>query len=740
MIDRWKKLNLSVIWTPLTWMFVLINAFPIVWMVWCSLMGNNEILQGKTLPDRQRNDVFYIDSVPGIGLLAGTVNGQIYALQQDKRLDLGQISTSYYRDAGMLWVLSADGGLNAIDLAHWSVVEHFDWDWMGTHFQEADQTEFILKPGMETLAGIDLLASRLNSKSLVNGNEGISMAAVTGIHFPANSSLIDSLNRLMLDPVLLAKVIQEWSASSDWFNPVIPWLMKQERTPLQQRELFRWCLSERFPGEISRFLQPSWNDIWVNRIPGSGNGTSVVGCGDGLICYSLWWDEFPGIGILDPSRKTVNWITMQHGLPSTSIQHLLHVSTNEILAISDAGLSLVNTRSMRVTKNFLYGEYGLKYLDGRDVRAAQVDSSHILISYGQEVMYFNFREGEGRTLETTFLRDIASDITALTIEAGSVYLGTSQGVYVRDISLWLGGDTIASAKIPVMHYKDLFQQDGGRIEDAVVHSIQVSGSHMNLGGLFGSVSSVNLLTHHSDMRKQVPEGRFSLHWRNYEDLWKTIPFGLFLRNSLVICLSVMFISMFVSSLASYALARFEFPGKRLFGAAILATQMVPGILYLIPIFVVFTAIQQYAMIEMVNTWHGIILVYSAFFIPMSTWILRSFFANIPKELEEAALIDGCSPLGAFIRITLPAALPGIIATGIYVFLLSWDELMFAWVLCTDTSTATIPVGIRLYVGQFGNRFDLLMAAASVATLPVMVLFFLMQKHIVTGLTGGAVKG
>jgi multiple sugar transport system permease protein len=146
------------------------------------------------------------------------------------------------------------------------------------------------------------------------------------------------------------------------------------------------------------------------------------------------------------------------------------------------------------------------------------------------------------------------------------------------------------------------------------------------------------------------------------------------------------------------------------------------------------------MIEMVNTWHGIILVYSAFFIPMSTWILRGFFASIPRELEEAAMIDGCSPFGAFIRITIPAALPGIVATGIYVFLLAWDELMFAWVLCTDTSTATIPVGIRLYVGQFGNRFDLLMAAATVATLPVMVLFFLMQRHIVSGLTGGAVKG
>jgi multiple sugar transport system permease protein len=139
-----------------------------------------------------------------------------------------------------------------------------------------------------------------------------------------------------------------------------------------------------------------------------------------------------------------------------------------------------------------------------------------------------------------------------------------------------------------------------------------------------------------------------------------------------------------------------------------------------------------------GTYGGLILTYAAYFVPFSIWILRGFFATLPKELEEAALVDGCGPIQAFFRIIIPSALPGIIATGVYVFLSAWDELMFAWVL-TDERTYTIPVGIRLFVGNFQNRYDLMMAAATVSTIPVMVLFFVMQKHIVSGLTAGAVK-
>jgi multiple sugar transport system permease protein len=162
-------------------------------------------------------------------------------------------------------------------------------------------------------------------------------------------------------------------------------------------------------------------------------------------------------------------------------------------------------------------------------------------------------------------------------------------------------------------------------------------------------------------------------------------------------------------------------------------------MFLIPLYIMFVTITLWTGIPIKGTFGGMIFIYSAFFLPFSVWILRGFFAAIPISLEESAKLDGCNAFQVFWKIVLPLSVPGIVATGIFVFLVAWDELMFAWIL-TNNTTATIPVGIRLFVGNFQNRYDLLMAASTIATLPVMVLFFLLQKHIVSGLTAGAVKG
>lgn len=238
-------------------------------------------------------------------------------------------------------------------------------------------------------------------------------------------------------------------------------------------------------------------------------------------------------------------------------------------------------------------------------------------------------------------------------------------------------------------------------------------------------------------------GRFDvLHpqWQNYRDLWVNVKFGLFFRNSLIICAGTTLIASLFASLAGYAMARYRFKGADLYGFTIIGTQMIPGIMFLLPIYMLFLWIKQTIGLPMVNTYWGMILVYTAFFTPMSIWIMRGFFASIPKELEEAALIDGCTPFRAFLRVILPLTAPGLIATGVYIFLTAWDELLFAWVLNTTQDVATIPIGIRLYVGQFQNRYDLLMAAATVTTLPVLVTFFLTQKWFISGMTAGSVKG
>lgn len=240
---------------------------------------------------------------------------------------------------------------------------------------------------------------------------------------------------------------------------------------------------------------------------------------------------------------------------------------------------------------------------------------------------------------------------------------------------------------------------------------------------------------------EIATGKIGIpnNFANYVEMWQRVEFFKYFKNSVIVCGTTTLIALFIATFAGYAVSRFKFPGSGIFGAAVLATQMVPGIMFLLPLYLMFIKIQDTLGIRIINTYAGLIIVYSAFFIPFSIWILRGFFAGIPRELEEAAVIDGCSKFGAFIRIILPIARIGMIATGIYIFLMAWDELLFAWVLTTSSDVATIPVGIRLYVGNYQNRYDLLMAAGSVTTLPVLIIFFGLQKQFIRGMTAGAVK-
>lgn len=231
-----------------------------------------------------------------------------------------------------------------------------------------------------------------------------------------------------------------------------------------------------------------------------------------------------------------------------------------------------------------------------------------------------------------------------------------------------------------------------------------------------------------------------VNWQNYVEMWKNINFFAYFKNSLIICGATTLLTLCLAVFAGYAVAKYKFPGSGIFGSTVLATQMIPGLMFLLPLYMMFIKLQEGIGIKIVNTYPGLIITYSAFFIPFSIWILRGFFATIPKELEEAARIDGCSKFGAFIRVILPVSTTGIIATGIYIFLMAWDELLFAWVLTTDISTQTIPVGIRLYVGNYQNRYDLMMAASVVTTIPVLIIFFALQKKFISGMTAGAVKG
>ena len=191
--------------------------------------------------------------------------------------------------------------------------------------------------------------------------------------------------------------------------------------------------------------------------------------------------------------------------------------------------------------------------------------------------------------------------------------------------------------------------------------------------------------------------------------------------------------------AGYALARFRFRGARPFGLALIGTQLIPGSMFLLPVFLGFVWLGRHTPIHLFDTRVGMILVYTAFFTPVAIYFLRSFFLAIPTELEDAALVDGCTPFGAFWRIVLPNALPGLVATFVYAFLFAWDELLFVSAL-TQTNAETLPIGIRNFIGNYSNAYDQLMAAGVVCTIPVMIAFFATQRWLVRGLTAGAVTG
>jgi multiple sugar transport system permease protein len=225
----------------------------------------------------------------------------------------------------------------------------------------------------------------------------------------------------------------------------------------------------------------------------------------------------------------------------------------------------------------------------------------------------------------------------------------------------------------------------------------------------------------------------------FSGMWKTIDFERFFLNSMIICTAAALFATAFASSAGYALARFRFRGSRGLSLTVIGTQLIPGSMFLLPLFMGFIWLKQNAGIPLYDTHAGMIIVYTAFFTPVAIFFMRSFFLAIPRDMEEAGLVDGCTPFGAFVRIVLPNAAPGLVATFVYAFLFAWDELLFAAAL-TQTQAETIPIGIRNFLGNYSQEYAQLMAAGVVSTLPVMLAFFATQRWLVKGLTAGAVKG
>jgi len=208
----------------------------------------------------------------------------------------------------------------------------------------------------------------------------------------------------------------------------------------------------------------------------------------------------------------------------------------------------------------------------------------------------------------------------------------------------------------------------------------------------------------------------------------------YFMNSFIVTIGTTIIVIAVALFSSYAFSRLRFKGRKFLLKIIIFTQLFPLIVIIIPIYVL------YNKTGIVNTHLSLIIAYLAFTVPVGVWMLRGFFKGIPYNLEEAAMVDGCTRLTAFIRVVLPLARPGISATAVYIFIVTWQEFMFALTMLTGEKMRTLPVGILDFIRQYGVNWGGLMALSTLITIPVFILFLVLQRQFISGLTQGSVKG
>ncbi|MDX6254950.1 MAG: multiple sugar transport system permease protein [Frankiales bacterium] len=265
---------------------------------------------------------------------------------------------------------------------------------------------------------------------------------------------------------------------------------------------------------------------------------------------------------------------------------------------------------------------------------------------------------------------------------------------------------------------------------------------LSLLGLFVAVPIYVMVTSSLKPLQDV-QGKFTwwpshLTVQPFRDMWTTIPLGRYFVNSLVVCTISAIASVAIAVLAAYAVSRYRFHGRSSFTTVVLSTQMFPGILFLLPLYLIFVNISKTTGINLYGSRLGLIITYLTFTLPFAIWMLVGYFDSIPRELDEAAKVDGNGPLGALFRVVIPAAVPGIVAVVIYAFMTAWGEVLFASIM-TDDNTRTLAVGLKGFANLNNVYWNQIMAASLTVSIPVVVGFLLLQRFLVSGMTAGAVK-
>ena len=225
---------------------------------------------------------------------------------------------------------------------------------------------------------------------------------------------------------------------------------------------------------------------------------------------------------------------------------------------------------------------------------------------------------------------------------------------------------------------------------------------------------------------------------NYRGLLTSPEYLTFFRNSAMVSVVVVTLTMLISIPAAFALSRMHFWGSATLATGVFLTYLIPETLLFLPLFKMFAVFKEWTDIELINRWWVLLILYPTLTVPFCTWIMIGYFASIPKELDEAALIDGAGWLQTLMKIFVPVALPGIIAAAIFSAIFAWNEFLFAAILTAD-NVRTLPVAITGFSTSMGIRWGAFMATATVGIVPIFILTVLLQRHLVRGLTFGAVK-
>lgn len=273
----------------------------------------------------------------------------------------------------------------------------------------------------------------------------------------------------------------------------------------------------------------------------------------------------------------------------------------------------------------------------------------------------------------------------------------------------------------------------GRIRSVVVYALAICATLIMLAPLTWVVTtSLRPIEDIVVVPPRIIPERITI--QPYIDMWAAAPLGKFVQNSVIVSFVATAIVLIFSVLGAYAFTRFRFPGARLILTLILVSQSLPGTSILLPIF------RTVLELGMIDTRSGLILVYTGFITPFCTWLLIGYFRSIPVELMDAALVDGANDLQVLFRIVLPLSLPAIVSVATFSFLAAWNEFLFAFIL-TRSGSPTIAVGlVTSYFSQYVNLYNQVAAASIVFSLPPVVLFLLVQRQFISGLTAGAVKG